>query len=96
MTGQVDEVVTDLHLSPSDPAAASWVEIGQNQSLVLFLCASLEETGQSLKLLPSVAFFVEGTGQSPNHACSEPSLPVVANEDQMNVFYLTILSWPFF
>ena len=90
MTVQVYEVVTDLHPSPSHSAAASWVVTGQNRSLVLFLSASLEETGQSLNLLDLEAFFVEVTGQRLNRACSEP------DEDQVNVFYLTMMSWASF
>lgn len=74
-------MVTDLHPSLSHPVAASWVATGQNQSLVLFSIASLEEIGQRLKLLPSVAFFVEVIGQSLSRACSERSLPVVTDED---------------
>lgn len=96
MTGQAYEVVTDLHLRPFHSAAASWVATGQNQSLVLFLSASLEEIGQSLKLLPLVAFFGEVTGWNLNRACSEPSLPVVTDEDQVNVFYLMTMRQAFF
>lgn len=92
MTGQACEVVTNLHLSPFHSVAASWVETGQNQSLFLFLNAFLEEIG--LKHVPSVAFFVEETGL--NHACSEFSLPVVTDEDQVNVFYLMMMSQAFF
>lgn len=64
MSGQAYEVVTDLHLSPFHCVAASWVAIGQNQSLVLFLSVSLEEIGQNLNhvcsgpyLMMSWAFF---------------------------------------
>lgn len=87
MSGQAYEVVTNLHLSPFHCVAASWVAIGQNQSLVLFLSVSLEEIGPSLKRLPSVAFFVEATGPSLNHVCSGPFLPLVTEENQVKVFY---------
>lgn len=90
-------MVTDLHPSPFHSTAASWVATDQNQSLVLFLSASLEAIGRSLKLLLLVAFFEEVTGQSLNHACSEPSLPVVTDEDQVQkVFYLIMMNWTFF
>lgn len=94
MTDQVYEVATDLHPSPFHSVAASWVATGQSLSLV-FLSASEEETGLSLKLLPLVVFFVEVTGPSLNHAYFELSLPMVIDEHQGNVFYL-MMSWAFF
>lgn len=96
MTGQPCEVVTNLHLSPLHSVAASWVVTGQNQSLGLFLSAFLEETGQSLKPLPSVSFFVEETGQSLNHVCSELFLPLATYDCQVNVFYLMRMGRAFF
>lgn len=95
-TGQAYEVVTDLHLSHSHSAAASWVVTGQSQSLVLPLSSSLEETGRILMLLSSVPFSLEATGQNLNHACSEPSLLVVSDENRVNVFYLIMMSLAFF
>lgn len=93
MIGQAYEAVTGLHLSPFRHAAASWVVTGQNQSLVLFLSASVEVIGQNLKRLPLASFSEEVTGQILNHACSEPSLPVVIDDDQD--FYL-MMSRAFF
>lgn len=66
VTSQADEVVTNLRLSLFHSAVASWVETGQNQSLVLFLSFFLEETGLNLKLLSSPFSFVEATDQSLN------------------------------
>lgn len=85
VTGQASEVVTNPHLSLSHQVVASWVVIGQNQNLLLFLCASLGETGQSLKPLSLQASYVEVTGQSQNHAFSEVSSEVEADEDQVSV-----------
>lgn len=96
MTGQAYEAAIDLHLNRCPSVAASLVVTGQNQSLVLFLIVSVEETGQNLKLHLSGVFFVEVTGQSRNRACSETSLVVVSDDDQVNVFYSRTMSPAFF
>lgn len=93
MIGQAYEVVRDLHLRPFHHAAASWVVTGQSQSLVLFLSASVEVTGRNLRRLPLAAFFEGVTGQNLNHACPEPSLLEVIDDDQD--FYL-MMSRAFF
>ncbi|KAG7237045.1 hypothetical protein INR49_032868, partial [Caranx melampygus] len=83
----VYEVVTDLDLSLFHCAAASSVETGQNQNLVLCLVASSVEIGRSLMRPSLMAFYVEVTGQSLNHASSETSLSVVTDQSRGELFW---------
>lgn len=86
---QVDEVVTNLHLSYFRSVAASWEETGQNQSPALLLSVFLEGTGLNPKHLFSVFFSVEVTDQSLNRAFLKPSWPPV-------IVYRVMMSWAFF
>lgn len=69
---------TDPDLIPFPPCmAAVWVVTGLNLSLCLFWDASLEVTGQSLRLFSHVSFFAAVTDQSQSHASSGSFLPLM-------------------